>query len=233
MPTFTLATFNISSAHHREGHFSMDNLDRLADCIRESAADVVCLQEVDRGAARSMRVDMLAYLARRTDLKHHYFIRIRRFQGGKYGTAILSRYPILAEETIHYPVHVTTQGTSCGYVTLDVEGTPVTVFNTHLSVESEEGNTETLLCLAEVLSLYARKSDRGFLCCGDFNTIPQKIARYLPWVNLANRDLVTYGNISIDHILYTAPYTVENTRTLDTRKDGVTDHNMVIAEVTV
>lgn len=233
MPTFTLATFNISSAHHREGQFSYDNLDRLADCINQSHADVVCLQEVDRGAARSQRVDMPAYISNRTNLKYHYFIRIRRFQGGEYGTAILSRYPILASETIHFSVHIATQGTSCGFATLDVEGTPVTVFNTHLSVESEEGNTETLVCLGDVLSLYAREHGRGVLCCGDFNTTPQKIARYLPWITLAHRDLVTYADISIDHILYTAPYTVANTRVLDTRKDGVTDHNMVLAEVTV
>lgn len=233
MPMFTLATFNISSAHHREGHFTYDNLDLLADCVNQSHADVVCLQEVDKGAARSERVDMPAYLADKTQLKHHYFIKIRNFQGGEYGTAILSRYPITACETIHFPVRIATQGTSCGFVTLDVEGTPVTVFNTHLSVESDEANTETLVCLGDVLSTHHREHGRGILCCGDFNTVPQKISRYLPWITLSHRDLATYADISIDHILYTAPYTVADTRILDTRKDGVTDHNMVLSEVTV
>ena len=81
MPTFTLASFNICSAHFREGHYTEDNLARLAAHINQSTADVVCLQEVDRGAARSDRVDMPAYLAEHTELKHRYFIKIRDFQG--------------------------------------------------------------------------------------------------------------------------------------------------------
>ena len=63
MSTFTLASFNICSAHFREGHYTEDNLIRLADCIRQCCADVVCLQEVDRGASRSERVDMPAKLS--------------------------------------------------------------------------------------------------------------------------------------------------------------------------
>lgn len=233
MPSFTLASFNICSAHFREGHYTEDNLNRLAAWIRQGGADVVCLQEVDCGAARSERVDMPAYLAGRTGLTHHYFIKIRDFQGGEYGTAILSRYPIIEKKTVNYPVRVATQGTSCGYVSLDVEGSTVTVFNTHLSVENEESNTETLCCLADILSLYLHEHPDGFLCCGDFNTSPKKVSRFLPWARLAHKGLVTYADRSIDHILYAGDITVANTRTLDTQLDKTTDHHMVLTEVTV
>ena len=101
MATFTLASFNICSAHFREGVYSDENLQLLADRIRESGADVVCLQEVDRGAARSNRVDMPVRLAEMSRLRHHYFIKIRDFQGGEYGTAILSRFPIIESATIN------------------------------------------------------------------------------------------------------------------------------------
>lgn len=232
MPTFTLASFNICSAHFREGHYTEDNLTRLAAQINQSTADVVCLQEVDRGAARSERVDMPARLADMTELKHHYFIKIRDFQGGEYGTAILSRYPIAEARTLHYPVRFATQGTSCGYTVLDVEGTPVTVFNTHLSVENEESNTETLCCLGDILATL-RREEKSFLCCGDFNTSPKKVARFIPWVSLAHNGLTTYADRSIDHILYFGKITVANTRTMNTQKDKVTDHNMVLCEVTV
>ena len=232
MPTFTLASFNICSAHFREGHYTEDNLARLAAQINQSTADVVCLQEVDRGAARSDRVDMPAYLAEHTELKHHYFIKIRDFQGGEYGTAILSRYPITQAGTFNYPVRIATQGTSCGYAVLDVEGTPVTLFNTHLSVENEESNTETLCCLGDILATL-RREGKSFLCCGDFNTSPKKVARFIPWVSLAHNGLTTYADRSIDHILYFGQITVANTRTLNTQKDKVTDHNMVLTEVTV
>ena len=232
MPTFTLASFNICSAHFREGHYTEDNLNRLAEQITQSGADVVCLQEVDRGAARSDRVDMPAYLSEHTELKHHYFIKIRDFQGGEYGTAILSRYPITDAKTLNYPVTVATQGTSCGYAVLDVEGMPVTVFNTHLSVENEESNTETLCCLGDILATL-RREEKSFLCCGDFNTSPKKVSRFIPWVNLAHNGLTTYADRSIDHVLYFGKITVANTRTLNTQKDKVTDHNMVLTEVTV
>ena len=231
MPTFTLASFNICSAHFREGHYTEDNLVRLAECIRQSHADVVCLQEVDKGATRSDRVDMPACLADMTELKYHYFIKIRDFQGGEYGTAILSRYPITESRTINYAVQIATQGTSCGYAVLDVEGTPVTLFNTHLSVENEESNTETLTCLGDVLSQWSTQHEGGFICCGDFNTSPQKVARFLPWVSLAHDGLITYADRSIDHILYTAPIRVQNTRTMDTQYGGTTDHNRVLTDV--
>ena len=232
MPTFTLASFNICSAHFREGHYTEDNLNRLAEQITQSGADVVCLQEVDRGAARSDRVDMPAYLSEHTELKHHYFIKIRDFQGGEYGTAILSRYPITDAKTLNYPVTVATQGTSCGYAVLDVDGTKVTVFNTHLSVENEESNTETLCCLGDVLA-QSKQDGRSFLCCGDFNTSPHKVAHFIPWVNFAHQGLITYADRSIDHILGYGHVVFENTRTMDTQIHRTTDHNMVLTNVTV
>lgn len=230
MPTFTLASFNICSAHFQTKTYTPENLEAIAAHIRASGADVVCLQEVDRGAARSERVDMPARLAEMSGLSHRYFIKIRDFQGGEYGTAILSRYPITAAETMNFPVSIATQGTSCGYVVLDVEGTPVTVFNTHLSVENEESNTECLLCLGDILSRH-RRTHGGLLCCGDFNTGVRKVSRFLPDFARAHEGIHTYADRSIDHILYTAPYAVANTRTRDTQSDGATDHHMVLTEV--
>lgn len=232
MPTFTLASFNICSAHFREEKYTENNLSSIAHHINQSGADVVCLQEVDRGAARSDRVDMPSYLAEHTELKHHYFIKIRSFQGGEYGTAILSRFPITEQKTLNYPVQIATQGTSCGYVKIDLGGTSVTIFNTHLSVENEESNTETLVCLADILKDHYAE-DGTFVCCGDFNTSPQKVSRYIPWVKLAHLGLQTYADRSIDHILFAGDMKTENTRTMDTQTDKATDHHMVLTEVVV
>ncbi len=233
MKQFTLASFNICSAHFREGHYTEDNLARLAAWVIESHADVVALQEVDRGADRSNKVDMPARLAEMTGLANHYFIKIRDFQGGEYGTAILSRYPITETATYNYPVRIATQGTSCGYAVLDVDGLPVTLFNTHLSCESEAANTETMLCLGDVLHAFEAAGKGPYLLCGDFNTSPEKVARYLPWLSRAHDGLITYGTVSIDHILYTAPIEVSHVRTMDTQADGTTDHHMLICTVTL
>ena len=232
MPTFTLASFNICSAHFREGKYTEENLRLLAEKITESHAQVIALQEVDQGASRSDRVDMPARLSKLTGIPYHYFIKIRYFQGGEYGTAILSEFPITESKTLNFPVKIATQGTSCGYCVLDVDGTPVTVFNTHLSIENEEANTECLCCLGDILKAYA-DTHGAFLCCGDFNTSPEKVKNYIPWVTLAHNGLHTYADRSIDHILYTAPIVTDHVRTMDTQTDGTTDHNMVVVEVTI
>ncbi len=232
MPTFTLASFNICSAHFKEGTYTEENLRLVAEKITESQADVIALQEVDRGASRSNGVNMPARLSELTDIPYHYFIKIRDFQGGEYGTAILSKFPILESNTLNFPVRIATQGTSCGYVVLDVAGSPVTVFNTHLSIENEEANTECLCCLGNILKNH--HDTRGsFLCCGDFNTSPAKVKTYIPWVNLAHNGLHTYADRSIDHVLYTVPIMTHNARTMDTQYDGTTDHDMVIVEIKI
>ena len=233
MAQFTLASFNICSSHFMEQEYTDKNLARLADMIAISGADVVALQEVDRGAKRSNGVDMTARLSEMSGLTHHYFIKIRDFQGGEYGTAILSRYPIVESQTLNFPVQIATQGTSCGWVKLNVEGKAVTVFNTHLSIENEESNTETLCCFGDILKDYLANNDGGCLACGDFNTSPAKVAKYLPWIHRAHDGLITYADRSIDHIVYTDPIRVSNVRTMDTQVDRVTDHNMLLVDVTV
>ena len=56
--SFMLGSFNICSAHFQEKRYTDKNLRLIAGKIRESGADVVALQEVDRGAERSKGVDM-------------------------------------------------------------------------------------------------------------------------------------------------------------------------------
>lgn len=230
--SFLLGSFNICSAHFREGRYTDENLRMIADKIRAGGADVVALQEVDRGAERSARVDMPDRLSEMSGLSHHYFIKIRDFQGGEYGTAILSRFPIREAKTLNYPVRVATQGTSCGYVVLDVNGWHVTIFNTHLSVESEEANTDTLTCLRDILQSRLDVHPEGFACCGDFNTSPDKIARYIPFVSPAQEGLITYSDkSSIDNILLAGEVCAGEVRVFDTQYDNSTDHHMLLARI--
>ena len=82
--SFMLGSFNICSAHFQEKRYMDKNLRLIAGKIRESGADVVALQEVDRGAERSKGVDMPDRLSEMSGLHHHYFIKIRDFEGGEY-----------------------------------------------------------------------------------------------------------------------------------------------------
>lgn len=223
---FTLASFNICSAHFAEGRYTDENLRAIGRTLADCGADVVCMQEVDVGAQRSDGTDMPSELSWLGGFPYHYFIKIRDFQGGEYGTAILSKFRILRAETIDFKVKIAKQGTSCGYAVLDTPDGAVTLFNTHLSVESEEANTDTMLCLRDILLSHGE-----LLCCGDFNTDPPKLEKYVPELKRANTGLRTYADRSIDNVLYTDGFTVTDVRTLDTTSDRTTDHNMLLCTV--
>ena len=89
-------TYNI---HHGEGVDGKFDLPRIADVIKLASPDLVALQEVDQGTARASGVDQPAELARLTGMKV-VFGRNIDFQGGGYGTAVLSRLPVKAQSRV-------------------------------------------------------------------------------------------------------------------------------------
>jgi len=88
--TIRVLAYNI---HHGEGMDEVTDLDRIAAFIREVDPDVVTLQEVDSVTERTGRVDQAAVLAELTGM-HAAFGRFMPYQGGAYGMAVLSRWPI-------------------------------------------------------------------------------------------------------------------------------------------
>ncbi|MGZ5544081.1 MAG: endonuclease/exonuclease/phosphatase family protein, partial [Limisphaerales bacterium] len=95
---FRVMTYNI---HHGEGLDHKVDLPRIAALIKREKADIVALQEVDKGVTRTDRRDLTAELAKLTGMtgvfsNNHYF------QGGEYGNAILSRFPVLTLTNLHY-----------------------------------------------------------------------------------------------------------------------------------
>jgi endonuclease/exonuclease/phosphatase family metal-dependent hydrolase len=89
--TVRVLTYNI---HHGEGMDGEFDLPRLARIIESTEADLVALQEVDQGTARSSGVNELTELGRLTHL-HTAFGKAMEFQGGGYGVGVLSRWPLL------------------------------------------------------------------------------------------------------------------------------------------
>lgn len=96
---FTVLTYNI---RHGAGNDGRADLRRIADVIKKSKADVVLLQEVDMKCERSGKVDQAAELGTLTKM-HHAFGKAFDFQGGAYGQAILSRFPIEKNQVIKLP----------------------------------------------------------------------------------------------------------------------------------
>jgi len=88
---------------HGRGNDNEVDLERTAAVIRRLNPDVVALQEVDNQCERSGNVDEAKQLAELTGLRHHAFGSFFDFQGGEYGMAIISRYPLSETENLRLP----------------------------------------------------------------------------------------------------------------------------------
>ena len=89
-----LVAYNI---HHGEGMDGKLDLERIARVIAAEKPDLVALQEVDKGCKRSGSIDQAAKLAEFLKMDHR-FGKFMDYQGGEYGMAVLSRFPI--EKTV-------------------------------------------------------------------------------------------------------------------------------------
>ena len=84
--TLRVLSYNI---HHSEGRDGVFDLNRIAAVINATNPDVVALQELDQGNARSgASVFQLNELAELTDMQG-YFGKTINYQGGQYGNGVL------------------------------------------------------------------------------------------------------------------------------------------------
>jgi endonuclease/exonuclease/phosphatase family metal-dependent hydrolase len=90
--TLRVVTYNI---HHGEGTDGVFDLPRIARLITRAQPDLVALQEVDENTRRSGGVNQLDQLAHLTGM-HAAFGKTMNYDGGDYGVAVLSRWPILS-----------------------------------------------------------------------------------------------------------------------------------------
>lgn len=93
-------SYNIHAGKDAE---QQPNLERVAELIRSARADLVLLQEVDRRTQRASGEDHLARLGELTGL-HTAFGKSLDYQGGDYGIAILSRFPLDSIRLVLLPV---------------------------------------------------------------------------------------------------------------------------------
>ena len=88
--------------HHAQGVDGKLDVPRIAKVILSVKPDLVALQEMDQKTKRTQKVDQVAELARLTKMKSIFGANID-FQGGHYGNAILSRFPITRHKNHHLP----------------------------------------------------------------------------------------------------------------------------------
>lgn len=156
----------------------VDNLDRVAAVVRDSKADFVLLQEVDRLTTRSGAVDQLTRLRELTGL-YGVFGKTLDYQGGEYGIGILSRWPIESDTLTLLPENPVEQR---GALTVTTH-TPFgwfRVVNTHL--DASRPDSFRVREVKEVVRIAGRKQAIGVASVpdvwrtlfvgGDFNSEP-------------------------------------------------------------
>lgn len=162
--------------HHAEGSDAVLDLDRIAGIIRDNGAEVVGLQEVDRHwGARSGFVDQAGALAEALDMHVVYGanLDLDPLEPGQprrqYGTAILSRYPILESSNTYLPNVAGKEQRGLLHARVVVRGVRVNVYNTHLQHDSQPLRLEQAGAVRDLIT--ARSGP--YLLMGDLNATPE------------------------------------------------------------
>jgi endonuclease/exonuclease/phosphatase family metal-dependent hydrolase len=206
------------------------DMSKIAKNIIDNEIDVVGIQEVDRMTARSGGIDILIELSRATGYEHYAFFKTMSFDGGEYGTAILSRYPILESEKIFLESGNSEQR-ALGRATVDVGGRRISFFVTHLTFDSENIRKGQLVQLTELL-----KGEEAFVLSGDFNTSDLGALDECLGVSRINKKdapTVTFpeDEIAIDNIVYSNR--IWRFGDINTVTDSYSDHYMIWAEAEI
>jgi len=155
--------------HHGEGMDGRVDLERIAQIIRRSEADLVALQEVDRGVKRTDRVDQPARLAELTGM-HVVFERNIEHQGGDSGTAVLSRMPVNRHQNHFLPQSRPGEQRGLLEVHVTVDGEPLVFYATHFDYHpSDEERMASVTMLKEKMEPHA---GLPIIVAGDLNDTP-------------------------------------------------------------
>lgn len=150
------------------------NLNRISYLLRQSAADVVALQEVDEDSHWNKRIHLLNYLQRQSGFPEAY-LGVHNKRTGRlplaYGNGLLTRFPI--EHAEHRAFGQASLGEKgFMYAELAVPGGVLPVVNLHLDFRSRRRRIVQIERLIDYLDARAKAAKGRFrhpVICGDFN----------------------------------------------------------------
>lgn len=157
--------------HHGEGADGRLDLERISRVITSVEPDLVALQEVDCKARRTGQVDQPAELARLTGM-HVAFGENIPLQGGHYGNAVLSRYPITRHKNHLLPSFSDGEQRGALEVEIEVPGgcRQLLFIATHLDYRPDD--RERIASAKMINALLADNPGRPAILAGDLNDVP-------------------------------------------------------------
>ena len=183
-------TFNIHFGNTINNEF---DILEIAEVIKDSNSDIVCLQEVDNyWSSRSEYESLIKIISEKADLPYYIYNPIydkpssrgAEYPNEQFGTAILSRYKIIESHDYILSRWSSQKGDpqpgepgfpsqyhGFGHVILDIEGKNFSVYNTHLDYRADppEGYEETMRAIQvrEILNIIDFKNPA--ILTGDMN----------------------------------------------------------------
>ena len=229
-------TYNI---HHGEGTDGRIDLERIAKVIRDAKPDLVALQEVDKNVKRSGEVDQTSELAQLTQMNGRFGKQIP-YEGGDYGQAVLSRFPV-SELTVHWlPGEPERQRRIAVAGVVDLGNRKVVFASTHLHHNNVEFREQQATALNDLF----RDSEHPVILAGDLNAYPEsRVLEILEqrWTNTTAKttNCFTFPAVVPKHQIDYVMYQPQLTTRLISRKAVVineslaSDHCPLLVEFSV
>ena len=219
-------TLRVGSYNIKNGAQVNHDMSKLAADILEQKLDIVGLQEVDIETTRAKGLDILKLLSEATGYQYYAFTKAIDFQGGGYGTAILSRYPIVHHEAVLLTTPNGYEQRAYGHAVIEVNGANLHFFNTHLSYENTEIRTAQYAQLAEATAACC-----GYILTADFNTANLnefKVFDDATLVNTGKYPTFPSSSSAIDNIVLADGWEIIDSGMVASNKS---DHNLLWAEI--
>jgi len=213
-----VATYNV---HKCRGMDRRTMPERIAEVINEVDADVVALQEVVAEAADDPSIDQLGSMLADLDGYCCCFGENRRLKNGApYGNAILSRYPLVANQNYYLPL---TRREQRGCLRADLElpdGRILHIFNVHLGTGFMERRHQGSKLLSNEILRHAGLSGPRIVL-GDFNEWTKGLTTQLMKQHFQSADLRAFTRrrrtypgvlplLHLDHVYFDAALELEN-----------------------
>lgn len=237
-------TYNVHSCTGSDGRISTY---RVADVIASFEPDVVAIQELDSGLARTNHEHQAAEIAKHLNMDFHFHPSIE-VQEGEYGNAILSRYPLKLVQAGALPSpwwFRPLERRGALWAAVDIGGREVQIINTHFGHNLRERLLQAETLLGAGWAAHSACSP-PLVVCGDFNTLPissvyRRFKKLLKDAQLSikgRRPMNTYPSrfplARIDHIFTGAGVEVMDTTVPRNKLTCLaSDHLPLIAEIEI
>ncbi|PIS29582.1 MAG: hypothetical protein COT43_03490 [Candidatus Marinimicrobia bacterium CG08_land_8_20_14_0_20_45_22] len=164
----------IYNIHHGVGMDGEYDISRIVSVIRKQEPHFVCLNEVDYKTRRTNGDEQARMIAAELGM-NFTFARNIELQGGFYGNAILTKFPIeFAENKLLYN-RLNSEQRGLLHIFTHIGGRRVHVYTTHLSTDSTESGKQ----VKEILNIILEWAiEDPVILAGDFNLQPKSSKIY-------------------------------------------------------